>query len=278
VTDELRARIDDLEAQLQALKAELDNDDRVTTRRGMLRAAAAAGIAGVVGATATSRPAAAATGGNLVLGQSNTADTVTALRNDGPFPSLTGPGPIALRLESPGAHLQFVGAPGDAVFGTYPNGTLAYNGGAGLLLWSNDTVVRVADGTTSPIHLLPAPERIYDSRRPETLGASGVGPMASGEDRQVNLGFSLGVGNDLLNFASAGAMINVTIVSTVGSGYLSVGPPALSAPPSSNVNWTAPGQVVANMAITALNEGSLQLWVGGGGAAHVIIDVMSILG
>jgi hypothetical protein len=281
VTDELRSRITELEQQLAALKADLDldrGDAATTSRRGMLRAVAAAGVAGVVGATVATRPAAAATGDNFVLGQSNTANAVTALRNDGPFPDINGPGPIALKLESPGAHIQFVGALGDAVRGTYPNGTLAYNGGTGLLLWSNDNVVRVADGSTSPVHLLAAPERIYDSRQPESLGASGTGPLASGEDRQVSLGFSLGVGNDLLNNASAGAMINLTIVSTAGSGYLTVGPPAMTAPSTSNVNWTAPGQVVANMAITALNEGGLQLWVGGGGATHVIIDVMAILG
>jgi hypothetical protein len=276
---ELHDRIRAIETELAALRAELEPErTESTSRRQMLRDAALAAAAGVAGAAAISRPAEAATGGNFVLGQTNTAEAVTVLRNDGPFPDLRGPGPVALRLESPGAHLQFVGALGDAVFGTYPNGTLAYNGGGGLFLWSNDNVVRVADGTTSALHLLPSPERIYDSRRSGDLGGSGSGPLVSGESRQVSLGFSLGRSNDLLQLASAGAMINLTIVATSGSGYLAVGPPAFTAPSTSTINWTAPGQVVANMAITGMNEGGLQVWAGGGGAAHFIIDCLALLG
>ncbi len=127
------------------------------------------------------------------------------------------------------------------------------------------------------VHLLGTPVRVYDSRLPSSLGSSGTGPIATGHTRSISLQFSNGVPSHLLDLGSAGAMVNVTVVNTVGSGFLVVSSPRNLIPSTSNINWTSSNQVIANMAVTALDEGSLQVAVGGGGSTDVVIDVMAIL-
>jgi hypothetical protein len=276
MNDDLSVRIRELEAQLEALKAEVRRDDSSPTRRGMLRAAAV-GVAGAVGATVAGRPAAAATGGNVVLGQANTASAVTTLRNDAPATAGTG-GPVAMRLDSNGAHLQFSSIAEADSFGRFPNGTLAYFGADGLHIVSDDTWVRIASGTTVPMHLLPAAVRIYDSR---SASGSGSGELASGESRGVNV--TAAGAADLPRFFGEAVMLNLTVISTEGNGWLTVGPSVgpngnTNRPPTSNINWTAPGQVVANLIVTRLHEGNLTVWAGGNGAAHFILDITAFYG
>ena len=164
---DLHQRLRDLEAEVASLRAAFDESPATaTSRRHLLRAAAAGAVGVVGGAVALARPAAAATGQPLLLGQANTADAVTSLENNGPFPDLAGPGPIALELRSPGGHIHFVGSPGDAIFGTYPDGTLAYNGTQGLHLQTNDDFVCVGQAGFGPLFVLPQPIRLYDSRTP----------------------------------------------------------------------------------------------------------------
>ena len=200
--------------------------------------------------------------------------------NDGPFPDLNAPGPIALKLQSPGGHIQFVGALGDATRGAdYPDGTMTYNSSDGLRLWFSSAVTRIVSPTTMPMHPLDQPVRIYDSRRAPSAPRT-TGPISSGQSRTINVFFDeFGVGNDLSIIASSGALLNVTIVNTVGSGFLTVRPPSSGPAATSTINWTGPGQVLANMAITKLSEGSLQVVCGGGSAStDFVIDVMALLG
>lgn len=295
MSEDLHRRLYALEAELASLKADLvdgsvqgDVDgkevtispDAVTSRRQMLRTAAA-GIAGAIGGAAVlARPAAAATNDNVILGQANVADAVTSIQNNGPFPDLTAPGPIALKLQSAGGHIQFVGALGDATRGGgYPDGTMTYNSSDGLRLWFSSAVTRIVSPTTMPIHPLDQPVRIYDSRRAPSAPRT-TGPIHSGESRGINAFFDeFGVGNDLSIIASSGALVNVTIVNTVGAGFLTVRPPSSGPAATSTINWTGPGQVLANMAITKLSEGSLQVVCGGGSAStDFVIDVMALLG
>ena len=168
-----------------------------------------------MGGAALVRPASAATGQALVLGQANTADAVTSLENNGPFLNLVGPGPIALELRSPGGHLHFVGAPGDAIFGTYLDGTLAYNSTQGLHLQTNDEFVCVGQAGFGPLFVLPQPIRLYDSRSPHVGGTTRNGPIHSGENRPI----SIGIDNDdqvieLPVMGVRAALINLTITNT----------------------------------------------------------------
>lgn len=281
MNDDLRLRIRSLEQELAAVRAELDGGTaRVTSRRGLLRAAAAAGAAGVVGAAAVARPAAAATGGAVILGQANTADAVTSIENNGPFPDLAGPGPVALELRSPGGHLRFVGAPGDAILGTYPDGTLTYNGGAGLHMTTGGTRVRVAQAGWEQIYLLPTPIRLHDSRNPHPGGPAFNGRLTSGGQRNIGTEFDdAGEPTELIVGFYSGALVNLTVVDTVGSGFMTVGNPGLDGrPPTSNVNWTTTGQTLANLAVVRLFESALSVFAGGGGSAHIVVDLLALIG
>jgi hypothetical protein len=263
------------------LRTALDESTPATTsRRNLLRAAAAGAVGVVGGAAAFARPAAAATGQPVLLGQANTADAVTSIENNGPFPDLAGPGPIALELRSPGGHLHFVGSPGDAILGTYPDGTLVYNGTQGLHLQTNNDLVRVGEAGFGPLFVLSQPIRLYDSRTPHIGGTTRNGPISSGENRPI----SIEIGNDdqVIELPVAGvrsAMINLTITETVGGGFLAVGNPGPDgARTTSNINWSTSGQTLANLAVTTLFEGNLTIFAGGGGSTNFIVDLMGLIG
>ena len=194
MTADLHRRLRDLEAEVVSLRTALDQSTPApaTSRRHLLRAAAAGAVGVVGGAVVLARPAAAATGQPVVLGQANTADAVTSIENNGPFPDLAGPGPVALELRSPGGHLHFVGAPGDAILGTFPDGTLAYNGSQGLHMQTNSDFVRVAQAGFGPLLVLPQPIRLYDSRTLHIGGTTRNGPISGGQDRPI----SIFIGND----------------------------------------------------------------------------------
>lgn len=279
MSTDLHRRLRELEAEVVALRAAIDGTPQPVTSRRELLLVAAAGVAGVAtGALGASRPAAAATNDPMVLGVTNTADAVTVLVNNAPFPNLNAPGPIALRLESPGGHLQFIGAPGDATRGAnYPDGTMTYNSSDGLRLWFSDSVTRIVSRSTMPLHPLPQPLRVYDSRLPATI-SSPNGPVNAGQSRTVNLGFDQhGNSTELSLLAYSGAFVNVTVVNTVGSGYVAVRSPAVAPPSTSTVNWSSSSQIVANMAMTRLSEGSLEIYCGAG-STDVVVDVLAMLG
>jgi len=279
---DLHRRLHDLEAEVASLRAALDESTPAptTSRRNLLRAAAVGAVGVVGGAAVLARPAAAATGQPLVLGQANTADAVTSLQNNGPFPDLAGPGPIALELNSPGGHLHFVGSPGDAILGTYPDGTLAYNGTPGLRLQTNNDFVRVGEAGFGPLFVLSQPIRLYDSRTPHIGGTTRNGPISGGQNRPI----SIEIGNDdepveLPVGEVRAAMINLAITETVGAGFLAVGDPSPSGGrTTSNINWSESGQTLANLAITTLFEGNLTIFAGGGGSTNFIVDLMALVG
>jgi len=279
---DLYRRLGDLEAEVASLRTALDESTPVpaTSRRHLLRAAAAGAVGVVGGAAALARPTAAATGQPLLLGQANTADAVTSLENNGPFPNLAGPGPIALELRSPGGHLHFVGSPGDAILGTYPDGTLAYNGTQGLQLQTNNDFVRIGQAGFGPLFVLSQPIRLYDSRTPHIGGTTRNGPLSGGENRPI----SIELDNDdqvieLPVAAVRAAIINLTITDTVGSGFLAVGNPGPDGTrTTSNINWSASDQTLANLAVTTLFESNLTIFAGGGGSTNFIVDLMALVG
>jgi len=279
---DLYRRLGDLEAEVASLRTALDESTPVpaTSRRHLLRAAAAGAVGVVGGAAALARPTAAATGQPLLLGQANTADAVTSLENNGPFPNLAGPGPIALELRSPGGHVHFVGSPGDAILGTYPDGTLAYNGTQGLQLQTNNDFVRIGQAGFGPLFVLSQPIRLYDSRTPHIGGTTRNGPLSGGENRPI----SIELDNDdqvieLPVAAVRAAIINLTITDTVGSGFLAVGNPGPDGTrTTSNINWSASDQTLANLAVTTLFESNLTIFAGGGGSTNFIVDLMALVG
>ena len=85
------------------------------------------------------------------------------------------------------------------------------------------------------------------------------------------------VGGRAAPWAGAGAsaiQYNLSIVDTVGNGYLQVSPGDATTVTSSSINWTASGQVLNNGLVVKL-DGSRQVKVFAMfGATNFIIDVL----
>ncbi len=116
------------------------------------------------------------------------------------------------------------------------------------------------------------PYRAYDSRPGDWPGGRD-GPFVSGTTRVLPLVVPAGT----IPAGSTGALLNVTVAETVGSGYLQVYSASLTSPPAtSNLNWYANGQTVANSVTTAVSsDRKVQVTVGCpvGAATEVVIDV-----
>ena len=284
MTHDVSRRLVELERELADVRAQLEqasDQAPLSSRRNLLRVAGAAAV-GAAGAGITSRSAAAANGGPVLLGQPNSATAVTGIQNDAPFPNLSGPGPIALQLTSPGGHLQFVGAPGDTVLGTYPIGTLAYNASSGLEIWQPDIgpdprpTLLARPGTAGALTLLFEPVRVYDSRPGATPDLPNDGRIATGEVRTIDL-LASGAEGFIENID--GVMMNLTVTDTLGFGFLTVFSAGITATPNaSSINWFANGMSVANHVVSAVDLAQLKVACGGGGSTHFIIDVIGVYG
>jgi hypothetical protein len=118
--------------------------------------------------------------------------------------------------------------------------------------------------------VLPQPMRVYDSR---TAGGS---KLQTGSSIGVSVGTA--IDPDLVAHA---VFANVTVTGTEGSGYLVVRASNLQEdgvplPGTSNVNWSAAEQTVANLVITPVGgEHTIEVHAGGAGATHVIVDVQA---
>lgn len=111
------------------------------------------------------------------------------------------------------------------------------------------------------LNLLPTPQRAFDSR-------PGAGPFEGDETRTIGL---VGAG---VPTGASGALLNVTATDTTGAGYVQVYSAALTSPPAtSNLNWYASGQIVANNATSAVDATGQVKVTTQGGIAAIIIDV-----
>ena len=125
------------------------------------------------------------------------------------------------------------------------------------------------------IIVLPQPVRVFDSRT--TPASLGGGKLVAGNSIAV----SVGAVPDPDLIASA-VFINVTITDTEGRGFLVVRGSDLTGevplPSTSNVNWTADGQTIANLVITRVGgENSLEVHASGTGRTHFIVDVQAYI-
>jgi hypothetical protein len=111
--------------------------------------------------------------------------------------------------------------------------------------------------------LLPTPVRVYDSRPGSKI--------ESGHTRTHSVAGHLPVG-------AVGAILNVTVVGTEGSGYLTVYSAGAARPVASSMNWSAGGQILANGIETAVSSGrSFAVYCGGGHRTDYILDLVGYL-
>ncbi len=137
-------------------------------------------------------------------------------------------------------------------------------------------VAAVAPSVTGPLVVLRSPERLFDSRvEPPSLGG---GKLATGSSVAVTVVTDLPA-----NQIIAAAFLNCTITDTEGSGFLVIRPSDLSGevplPPTSNINWSTDGQILANLALTAIGgENAVEVHAAGkGGRTHFVIDLQGYL-
>lgn len=136
------------------------------------------------------------------------------------------------------------------------------------------------------------PYRCYDSRWTSTTGGGSgptLGRLQTGQTREI------AVWNEYVTTAGVGVYegspmptsvnilavtYNVTVVSTLGTGYLMVGPGGTT-PTSSHINWFASSQVLANAGTVRIYPGdigdvqTIEVRAGGGAgtSTHFIVDV-----
>ncbi len=105
------------------------------------------------------------------------------------------------------------------------------------------------------------PVRILDTRDPGQIGNLWPGWVVEGAIPGAG---ATGGGS---------AVVNLTGVDTRGPGFLTIAAARRALPPTSNVNFTGPGQVVPNHAVTPITAGQgYQVFASGG--SHVIVDYM----
>ena len=207
------------------------------------------------------------TGVGVVAALSNGSNSSPAIRA-----TTAGSGP-ALLAESNGLGIQAAGqvAPLLLVPATTAGHPTTGNHSKGEIYVDSNGVIYscVSAGSPgtwtkiSPLIPVNPPARAYDLR-------SHDGPLDSDSTRNVSLTPGHVPGGASL------ALINLTIVDTVGSGFLTLYAEGTSAPSplTSNINWYASHQIIANNATTAVGStGEVTLLARGTGSTQFIIDV-----
>lgn len=119
---------------------------------------------------------------------------------------------------------------------------------------------------------LISPVRVFDSREPTSV----LGGAKFDVDDVVAVTVS-GAYAPEDHFATA-VFANVTITETEGAGYLAVRGEDLSGllppPTTSNINWSASGQTLANLTLSTVGgENAIEVHCKGLGRTHVIVDI-----
>jgi len=125
--------------------------------------------------------------------------------------------------------------------------------------------------SSGPLVVLTTPVRLYDSRS-DAVPLGGA-KLASGNSVIVTAG-GFGAGGIV-----EAAFLNVTVTQTEGSGFLRLTGSDLSGErpvaKTSNINWFASNQTFGNLALTTVGgENGIQVFCGGGGKTHVVVDIM----
>ncbi len=121
---------------------------------------------------------------------------------------------------------------------------------------------------------LLSPIRVFDSRNDAV--PLGRRKLRSGESVAVTVSSAFA---DTPSGFALSVFVNCTVTQTEGSGYLVIRGSDLSGevplPKTSNINWSAPNQTLANLVLSTVGgESALEVHCDGGGATHVIVDVL----
>lgn len=130
--------------------------------------------------------------------------------------------------------------------------------------------------TAGSLVTFPTPVRVLDTRLAGTK-------VANATTVTVNAAAGTGGAASGLPVGASSALLNLTVDGTEGSGYhAAYSADATYDPnsPFSNLNWDGPGQIRANLAVVRLGsagastERRFKVTSGGGGSAHLIVDLV----
>jgi hypothetical protein len=131
--------------------------------------------------------------------------------------------------------------------------------------------------TAGAFHAI-APKRVYDSRAAQPA----IGILAGGTSRTVSVADARDIATGAVTTAgivpvgATAITCNVTVVDTVGAGFLTVNPGGSTVVESAAINWSATGQVLNNGIVARLDDQRRLTVTAGGGAGvstNVVIDV-----
>jgi hypothetical protein len=139
---------------------------------------------------------------------------------------------------------------------------------------------------TAPAPTIPAvstfhattPTRVYDSREPLPL----QGTLAAGQNRTISVADGRAVAGGAVTVAnlvpagSTAITANVTVVNTVGAGFLTLNPGGVATISAATINWSAAGQILNNgvtLAISASRELTVVAGGSGGATTDFVLDV-----
>lgn len=313
-TAELIAQIDQLRAEIEALKSPVAAPDTSPqpshTRRQAFRLAGAATAAAVVGSLASTRPAAAADPNDFVKNVNNVLTSRTGISGsiDGPLLEMVNTGTNGGALfgvcRSPDpAILGFNSGTGSGLEAAAVNGVDVSARGSGRVrlashkfttsngyrageLHQNDgTLFAMVTPTTRRVLAGPAaagafhlinPVRVYDSRKP----LPSPGKLTSGSSRLIavadarNLSTGTVVDEDVVPLGATGIAFNLTVTDTSNSGFLSIAPGSITSATASIINWSSTDVTLANASVIGVDGSRLVRVFCGAGSTHFLIDVM----
>jgi len=121
---------------------------------------------------------------------------------------------------------------------------------------------------------LAAPIRCYDSRPGDQPTDVTKGPLSNGQSRTVDLTHnSTGIPT-----TAAAVLTNLTIVNTVGEGFLAMFSAGVTWPGNSSINWFGANQILANNATSAFQvsgqAANVAVLCGGVGTTDFLVDVL----
>lgn len=106
------------------------------------------------------------------------------------------------------------------------------------------------------------PDRAYDSR------TDPAGALPGGADRLVSLAGQVPAG-------ATAAAYNLTVANAPGAGHLRVMPGDVSSTPTSSINWTMPGDTIANASMVGVDgQRRIRVHNGSGLPVQFIVDVV----
>lgn len=103
------------------------------------------------------------------------------------------------------------------------------------------------------------PERVYDSRQAE-------GALNGGQQRVIDV-------TAAVPQEATAVAFTLTQTGTTGTGFLTVSPTS-QMPATSTLNWTGPGQTIANSSVVGVDGGQIVVAASGQGSAEFVVDIL----